>query len=66
MEVCFNDFKYPIIYDYHNDFDKLNHFPPYPYRTFLLDKNNKVLLIGSAINIHVMCEKYLKIMNSEL
>lgn len=25
-------FDYPIIYDKHNSFDKLNHFPPLPYR----------------------------------
>lgn len=49
-EVRLNEFDYPIIYDEHNSFDKLNHFPPAPYRAFLLDKDNKVLLIGSPIN----------------
>ncbi len=49
-EVRFNEFDYPLIYDYKNRFDKINHFPPSPYRTFLLDKNNKILLIGSPIH----------------
>lgn len=60
-EVRFNDFDHPIIYDDHNRFDKLNHFPPTPYRTFLLDKNNKVLLIGSPINNPEMWQLYKKI-----
>jgi hypothetical protein len=55
-------FEPPIIYDYNNDFDKLNHFPPYPYRTFFFFFDNKVLLIGSPINNHEMWEKYLSIM----
>ncbi len=62
-EVRFNKFDYPIIYDYHNRFDKLNHFPPAPYRTFLLDKNNKVQLIGSPINNPKMWELYKKVIS---
>jgi hypothetical protein len=54
-------FEHPIIYDYNNDFDRLNNFLPAPYRTFLLDKDNKVLLIGSPINNPEMWEKYLNI-----
>ncbi len=49
-EVRFSELDYPIIYDYRDEFHKLNKFPPDPYRTFLLDKNNKVLLIGSPIH----------------
>jgi hypothetical protein len=60
-EVRFNEFDYPIIYDYHNSFDKLNKFLPAPYRTFLLDKNNKVQLIGSPINNPTMWELYKKV-----
>ncbi|MDR1122068.1 MAG: hypothetical protein LBM08_14310 [Dysgonamonadaceae bacterium] len=58
LEVQFNGFDYPLIYDYHNSFDRLNHFPPTPYRTFLLDKNNKVLLVGSPVNNQKMWELY--------
>jgi hypothetical protein len=60
QELRLNDFTYPVIYDRHNDFDKLNHFPPAPYRTFLLDKDNKVLLVGSPINNPTMWELYKK------
>ena len=45
-----NNFRHPVIYDYNNQFDKLNRFPPAPYRTFLLDKDNKVQLIGSPMD----------------
>jgi len=60
-EVRLNYFDYPIIYDYHNRFEKLNQFPPAPYRTFLLDKDNKVILIGSPINNPAMWALYKKI-----
>jgi len=60
-EVRIYDFDHPIIYDYKDSFDKLNHFPPAPYRTFLLDKDNKVLLIGSPINNPKMWELYQKV-----
>ena len=57
-DILISMFDYPIIYDYHNDFEKLNHFPPVPYRTFLLDKDNKVQIIGSPINNPKMWELY--------
>jgi hypothetical protein len=60
-EIRFKEFDYPVIYDYHNDFEKLNHFPPDPYRTFLLDKDNKVQLIGSPVNNPQMWELYKEI-----
>ena len=63
-DVRFSFFDYPIIYDYNNDFDKLNNFPPAPYRTFLLDKDNKVLLVGSPIGNIEMWEKYKSVMAS--
>ena len=59
-EIRVNEFDYPIIYDYHNQFDKLNRFPPAPYNTFLLDKDNKVCLVGSPINNPKMWELYKK------
>ena len=63
-EVRFYEFDYPIIYDYHNEFDRLNHFPPAPYRTFLLDRGNKVQVIGSPVNNPEMWELYQKVMSS--
>ena len=53
-------FDHPIIYDYQNSFDKINHFPPPPYRSFLLDKDNKVQLIGLPIKNPKMWELYKK------
>ena len=55
------EFNYPVIYDEHNLFDKLNRFPPVPYRTFLLDKDNKVQLVGSPIENPKIWELYKKV-----
>ena len=60
-DIRIQGFDYPIIYDYHNEFDKLNHFPADPYRTFLLDKDNNIQLIGSPVNNPQMWELYIKI-----
>jgi hypothetical protein len=59
-ELLLDNFDCPIIYDRRNRFDELNHFPPFPYRTFLLDKDNKIILIGSPINNPQMLELYMK------
>jgi len=59
-EIQFHEFDYPIIFDYKNQFHKINQFPHTPFRTFLLDKNNKVKLIGSPINNPQMWELYKK------
>jgi hypothetical protein len=58
-ELLLDNFNYPIIYDRQNRFYELNHFLPYPYRTFLLDKDNKVILIGSPINNPQMLQLYM-------
>jgi len=47
--VLESDFNYPIIYDRQNEFDKLNHFPLNPLRTFLLNEENEIEIIGSPI-----------------
>ena len=44
------EFNYPVIYDHTNAFEKLNRFPTAPFRTFLLDKDNKVQVTGSPID----------------
>jgi hypothetical protein len=61
LEIQLRMFDYPIIYDYQNQFQNLNLFPPAPYRTFLLDKDNKVKLIGTPINNHKIWELYKKV-----
>lgn len=58
-EFYFEDFSYPVIYDYNNDINKMNQFPKeHNFHTFLLDKDNKVLLVGSPINNRKMWRLY--------
>jgi hypothetical protein len=41
-------FKYPVYLDMKNEINRLNHFPnKIEYQCFLLDNNNKVLMIGN-------------------
>jgi len=67
LERALNAFHFniPVIYDYNDEFNKTNHFPPAPYRTFLLDKENKVQLIGSPINNPNMWELYKKTLTQQ-
>lgn len=45
-----DDFKQIVFVDYTNELNKLNNFPhKAEYRCFLLDKDNKVLLVGNPI-----------------
>lgn len=45
-----NQFEYPLYFDKNHDFDKLNKFPSdISLQVFLLDQNNKVLLLGNPI-----------------
>jgi len=64
-DVQFFGFDYPLIYDYQNSFDKINHFP-LSYRTFLLDKANKVKILGSPINNPRIWELYKKVILQQL
>ena len=42
------DFNYPVIIDFERKFNKLNNFPVQrEFHCFLLDKNNKVVLVGN-------------------
>ena len=46
-----NAFKHPVFIDRKNEIDKLNKFPSKPeYQCFLLDKDNKVVVIGNPTN----------------
>jgi hypothetical protein len=64
-DVRFLQFNHTLIFDYQNSFDKINHFPPPPYRSFLLDKDNKVQLIGLPINNPKMWKLYMKIITQQ-
>ena len=58
-EFYFEEFSYPVIYDYNNEFNSLNRFPEdFLFHTFLLDDKNKVLLVGSPINNVEMWKLY--------
>ena len=57
-DVRFYEFNYFIFYDYENRFDKVNNFMSSYHRTFLLDKDNKVLLTGSPIHNPKLLEQY--------
>jgi hypothetical protein len=58
------NFSYPVICDVNNNFYKLNSFPEEPYRTFLLDNDNKVLLIGSPLHNPKIWELYRETISS--
>lgn len=58
-----NHFHYPVFYDTQNLLNKINKLPPKKqFQTFLLDKNNKVLLIGNPIKNHKMWQLYKQMM----
>lgn len=52
-------FEYPVFYDRYNMADSLNRFPKQDrYKTFLLDKENRVVLVGSPANNDKLWELY--------
>jgi hypothetical protein len=45
-----DNFRYPAFIDMNDDLNKLNHFPSQiEYQCFLLDENNKVLMVGNPV-----------------
>jgi len=59
-------FEYPIIYDPNNEFNKLNKLPKEEqFRTFLLDENNRVVLISSPIDNAKMWNLYKTVLESK-
>lgn len=61
-----DDFDTPICIDNEDRLNKINKFPSIPFfQTFLLDKENKVLLIGNPILSPAMKKLYTKQINSE-
>lgn len=67
IQAKLNKFNYPLYFDKNNDFDKLNKFPSdISLQTFLLDKNNKVILLGNPVQNPKMKELYInKILNKK-
>lgn len=67
IQAKINKFDYPLFFDKNNEFDKLNKFPSdISLQTFLLDQNNKVILLGNPIQNPKIKELYLnKILNKK-
>lgn len=60
------NFTYPIYIDENDSLNKLNHFPTdVMFQTFLLDGNNKVLVIGSPVLNPKIKDLYLKIIQGK-
>jgi hypothetical protein len=56
-----NHFAYPIIYDYDDKLNKLNHLSDkYQFHTFLLNENNQIVLIGNPIGNSRLLNLYLQ------
>lgn len=54
-----NRFEGIFIYDRNNRMDSLNHFPASPlFRTFLLDSENRVILVGNPVENERLWELY--------
>ena len=62
-----NKSQYPIFYDAKRQTMKMNKFPQHPlFKTFLLDENNKVLLIGDPSNKPPLWNLYKQIITEKL
>ncbi|MCQ2973328.1 MAG: DUF1573 domain-containing protein [Bacteroidales bacterium] len=66
FEIITSDYNYPTCIDINDSFNKLNHFPDKEqFRCFLLDENNRVILIGNPVQnpkikdlyIRTICER---------
>ena len=56
-----NSFTHPVFVDLNDSLNKLNHFPSDPrFHCFLLDENNKVILIGNPVQNPKIKELYLR------
>jgi hypothetical protein len=61
-----NQFDHPVFIDVDNALEQLNHFPKHPeYQCFLLDKDNKVLMLGNPVLNPKIWELYKQTIASE-
>lgn len=66
-ELVTKDFPYPVCIDLNDSLNKLNHFPSDPrFHCFLLDENNKVILIGNPVQNPKIKELYLRTISERL
>lgn len=60
MTLQSEEFFYPVCMDLEDTFNKLNKFPPNDkFRTFLLDNNNRVVLVGNPMYHPQIKEMYM-------
>ena len=56
-----NSFNYPVIFDYDDKLNSINHLSKnIDYQTFLLDENNKIILVGNPIRRPKLLDLYLQ------
>lgn len=56
-----NRFDYPVVLDTKGKLNRLNHFPTDTrFQTFLLDKENKVLVVGNPVQKEAIKELFIK------
>lgn len=67
IQAKINKFNHPLYFDKNNDFEKLNKFPSEAsLQTFLLDQDNRVILLGNPILNPQIKELYInKILDKE-
>lgn len=62
-----NRFFYPVYYDYNGKLKEMNKFPDNPnFQTFLLDKDNKVVVIGNPITNDKVRQIYMNVIQKGL
>ena len=60
-------FVYPVCFDEKDDFNRLNRFPgEMMFQTFLLDKENEVVVIGNPVLSPQVKELYLKVLTGQV
>lgn len=58
------DFQYPIVVDYQNQFYQKNHIQDeINYETFLVDKDNNILLVGNPLFSNEIKKLYLEVVS---
>jgi hypothetical protein len=60
-----DNFDYPVFFDSKNEIGKLNNFSEMTRQCFLLDKKNKVVLIGDPSHNLMLWDLYKKVISGE-
>ncbi|MDR0604192.1 MAG: DUF1573 domain-containing protein, partial [Bacteroidales bacterium] len=68
LDILFwrEQFNYPVFIDMKNNINRINHFPAKPeYQCFLLDKDNKVQMIGNPASTPKMWNLYKQVISGQ-